>query len=570
MSDHIKYIESSARKKRPKKSVTFADTNESMNIWPSIQHTRAMNLEQTSRQSTIDAQLNGITGVPKRRGRPKKNTNLLLSRFNGGPKRSDACSKLLRINLVASPLAEKLVEKERAKRKKESRAVSIMNSGTVQRPQQSGTLVQRTSNTVNEVEVSVQNFDQMVMNSPFFQQLAIQISEIARNQDYLERRQDTLESKMKGILGETSYRSALTAQTIENLDKNLTQVGSDMKRCRDGIAGMNIVNQPKRKKLMKTPETIVGPTRAIVAPKDPIDIASTSNVAPTEAVFTPSVSSRNIYEPMVQIETTENPNVSNVQLSKSALSYDPEISLQTTLNLSTSANQSIPHGIVPNLVYKNIDKTQHLQNPNSKKCVFCHKMYARIVNHYKNNHSDMEVVTSRLTTAMAKEVQQDRPKLVAVAKYPSNPNRFVEAKCHFCDSIKDFSIQYWPDHIRGHTGEYSNECRVCKMSFGSPTTHCSLTTVRVSEGLKSNHDLIGYLCLECNYVQVEETNIVQHLKTQHELDENVLNTKYKMITFISLAKKTVKRPNLSKERQSSNGMLDNDPEDMDGNFIIFT
>lgn len=71
-------------------------------------------------------------------------------------------------------------------------------------------------------------------------------------------------------------------------------------------------------------------------------------------------------------------------------------------------------------------------------------------------------------------------------------------------------------------------------------------------------------------MQVEETNIVQHLKTQHELDDDVLNTKYKMITFISLAKKTVKRPNLSKELQSSNGMLDNDPEDMDGNFIIFT
>lgn len=568
MSDHMKNIESSAKKKRPKKSVTFADTSESMNIWPTIQQTRAVNLKQTSRKSTIDAKLNGNTGVPKQRGRPKKNTNLLLSRSNGVPKKSEACSKLLRINLVASPLAEQLVEKERTKRKKENRTVSIMNSSTVQRQKQSGTLVQRTSSTVNEVEVSVQNFDQMVMNSPFFQQLAIQIGEIVRNQDYLERRQDILESKMKDILGGTSNRSALTTQTIENLSRNLSQVGTNMKRCRDGIAGMNIVSQPKRKKLMKKTETIVEPTRAIVAPKDPNEIASTSNVAP--AVVTPSVSCRSILRPIAQLETTENPNVSYVQLSNSAMSYDTGISLQTTLNSPTSANQSIPHGTAPNPVYKNIDKSQHLQNPNSKKCVFCHKTYTRIVNHYKNYHSDKEIVVSRLTPAMAKEVQQDRPKLVVVGKYPLNPKRFVEAKCHFCDSIKNFTTQHWQDHVRGHTGEYSNECRVCKMSFAGPTIHCRLTTVRVSEGFKQHHDLVGYLCLECNFVQIEETNIVQHLRTQHELNDDVLNTKYKMITFISLAKKTVENPNLSQQRQSSIGMLDNDSKEMDGNFIVFT
>lgn len=558
--------ESSSRnvsKNNPRRTVQFAQNpNESIDIvWSSERETFASSktVEQRQHRRTNDISDDEyLDGEPSNRSAPnhhqlngnrrksvitfQKSQNHGDSGGSGGSVSTNRVgrSRLARIHLTSSPLAEQMVEKERKKCKTSNAVATQSNSWAVQQPKQSQSrsqsivsrqtqiqhFQQRTQSETGHSELSVENFNRMVVKSSFFQKMA-------DNQAKLMQKQDNLEQMMRQILAKLGSNRPLaltqpTAAGNDNMHRNLSRVGSDLKRCRDGLAetlaaAMNVddetTNQAKRMKLLQKP-----PTTSAAAAR----------------------------------------NESSDGLSESEISYDVELSMQSDLNLTPhNTNQAEHHGYVDDAVYRNVDKMRHLRNPDFHTCVFCHKHYVRIVHHYRTAHSDQEMVISRLAPAMAEEIQQNRPKCIPIIR--QNTLRFVETKCFFCEDVKNFSLHYWVDHIRGHTGEYSNKCRVCKANFAYPTTHCSVKTTRISEKFTLQHDLSGYLCLECNYVQIDEPNMLRHLETQHNFDDDIFDTKYTRIIFIALARRSrISNPLTTLE--SLREMSDHNLSCVDGNI----
>lgn len=166
------------------------------------------------------------------------------------------------------------------------------------------------------------------------------------------------------------------------------------------------------------------------------------------------------------------------------------------------------------IVPKNIDATLYLSNPQSKLCVICHKSYKRTVYHYKMAHPDYETFVARLSVRMANEAVHN---VAPVGRVLVQLTRYkYRAQCYFCEDFKQFPLSYWLNHIRSHTGEYANECVKCDkvVCFNS---HCGRPTVTDESQLINlrTTDFIGYICLECNFVQTQIENIHKHLMNEH-------------------------------------------------------
>lgn len=179
----------------------------------------------------------------------------------------------------------------------------------------------------------------------------------------------------------------------------------------------------------------------------------------------------------------------------------------------------------------NTDKTLYFKNWMTKICIFCKKRYERIVAHYKTSHSLAEVVASRLSPNMIEEIRANHPKSVVVVK---KNDRLMKAKCAFCEEEKAFTTTYWPNHIQSHTGEYRNKCNVCGLLLPYPSYHCKQKTRNIDEFRLDEKDFTVHLCLECNYVQIDQTNIIKHLRTQHKFNDDALESKYEIITMLSI------------------------------------
>lgn len=192
--------------------------------------------------------------------------------------------------------------------------------------------------------------------------------------------------------------------------------------------------------------------------------------------------------------------------------------------------------------YLNTDKNLYFNNFVTKICVFCKKRYEKIVHHYRTFHSLSEVIASRLSQEMVDQLENNRSKPCIITK---GTEKLVRADCAFCEEKKAFSTFYWPNHVRTHTGEYKYRCVVCSLTVAYSAYHCNKKARNTDNFRLDEEDLTLHLCLECNYVQIEKTNIIQHLKTQHKFNDEILESKYKMITMIS-----IKNLNKTKHQQA--------------------
>lgn len=126
-------------------------------------------------------------------------------------------------------------------------------------------------------------------------------------------------------------------------------------------------------------------------------------------------------------------------------------------------------------------------------------------------HPNIENFASRVSSEMAVLAKNKNQK---VRKHLKHSVKYLKAMCFFCEQQKDFSTYYWLNHIRSHTGEYANECLICYkiVCFRS---HCGSTTANLDEIDLRFDDLNGFICRECNFVQIEEANLQKHLTNEH-------------------------------------------------------
>lgn len=92
---------------------------------------------------------------------------------------------------------------------------------------------------------------------------------------------------------------------------------------------------------------------------------------------------------------------------------------------------------------------------------------------------------------------------------------------------------------RTHIGEYTNECIICsKVSLNA--THCAQPTRKKKCNLNED-GLSAFLCIRCNYVQIDENRLISHVQIQHQISEYL--NEYQKITIIPALNNVYKQIN---------------------------
>lgn len=179
------------------------------------------------------------------------------------------------------------------------------------------------------------------------------------------------------------------------------------------------------------------------------------------------------------------------------------------------------------------DKSYYLNCHNRMKvpCKLCSFNGKIIIQHYNTAHPDQEVLIARFSPATAEKVIRD----AAVNNYDEiqpfdiweikNRRKKFNFECHFCQSIFVDNSENFYDHIATHTGEYRWACTIC--SFKTTTIKClrghahyvhsmSLSNPKPLWPAPPNYSLLfGYICADCNFVQLNRERVQNHVKNYH-------------------------------------------------------
>lgn len=149
-------------------------------------------------------------------------------------------------------------------------------------------------------------------------------------------------------------------------------------------------------------------------------------------------------------------------------------------------------------------------------CVLCNKTQrpGYLASHYINYHPDHEVMIARMSPKMAAKLRAQSYQFKRVAGK-------IKGLCFFCEEDKEMSKCGWEMHLLTHTGESMIQCAVCQKRMKSKNQHgqeCSGEAVRIyHENVENATDcsVLGFMCNECNYVQIGRDRMVKHLETEH-------------------------------------------------------
>ncbi|KAJ8936842.1 hypothetical protein NQ314_012158 [Rhamnusium bicolor] len=157
-------------------------------------------------------------------------------------------------------------------------------------------------------------------------------------------------------------------------------------------------------------------------------------------------------------------------------------------------------------------------------CKLCTYQGKYITTHYKTAHPDSEILTSRFAPNIASAAIVDSDK--NLVRYENIMRVKGGAKFQFCCRFCEFTTNVPPtlfyDHITTHTGEYRHICPICEFSASSGKTLKShLNNIhqnaekRVARKSYGQTIIFGYMCGECNYVQLCEKNVEEHINIFH-------------------------------------------------------
>jgi len=183
------------------------------------------------------------------------------------------------------------------------------------------------------------------------------------------------------------------------------------------------------------------------------------------------------------------------------------------------------------------------------KCLLCIFIGKNIVHHYKMNHPEREVLIARLKLVDAKaaiaDIENDRMKSVETI------GKICKFHCRFCcfvtEGAADIAIEAFYEHCTTHTGEYRFHCNSCPyqaVAKASMRTHyykmCRKHNDTFSESASEDDvpkegEIYGYLCRECNYVQLKRNNVEVHVEFWHRDKKNTEILKINMSATIEVA-----------------------------------
>lgn len=152
-------------------------------------------------------------------------------------------------------------------------------------------------------------------------------------------------------------------------------------------------------------------------------------------------------------------------------------------------------------------------------CVLCNRTERYLVAHYSKHHQKHENFIARPSPKMA-------TKLRLQTELFGMQNKKIHGSCFFCDEMKNMTKYHWASHILSHTGENIYACSTCHLCVKIKRNHKSCTTVprNIFDFNTTDGSLSGFMCRECNYLQISRERIVKHLINEHgyhDVEESV-------------------------------------------------
>lgn len=140
-----------------------------------------------------------------------------------------------------------------------------------------------------------------------------------------------------------------------------------------------------------------------------------------------------------------------------------------------------------------------------------------LVRHYLTEHPGSEVLISRVSQIMAENIidqSVNTGDLGNISKKIYN--------CLMCNRVCTNVLSFY-DHMTAHTGEYRFQCYHCPYKASNRDAiknHCQkvhhLKKMEFEvEPVADLKDVKGFICMECNFVQLKSDNVAEHLKKFH-------------------------------------------------------
>ncbi|XP_055326727.1 zinc finger protein 699-like [Sitodiplosis mosellana] len=218
----------------------------------------------------------------------------------------------------------------------------------------------------------------------------------------------------------------------------------------------------------------------------------------------------------------------------------------SSISTQAATSSNLPNGKSVTFILPNgeddEDETQHCRNTNpdvhyknQSTCVLCGVEDPSLAYHYTTCHPKYEVYVARPSPQMADKLRSQ------VEQFAINENGKMVGLCYFCGDTKTMDRFGWRAHILKHTGEKIFSCERCAMEVNYRKQHdskivnknkCDGELIDICEANSSDGSYVGFICIECNYVQMRFDRIIKHLTNQHDYDSPVEDQHYQKCTLL--------------------------------------
>lgn len=185
----------------------------------------------------------------------------------------------------------------------------------------------------------------------------------------------------------------------------------------------------------------------------------------------------------------------------------------------------------------------HATNDQYKKaCILCGKKWAKLVNHMVKCHSNYEIYISRPSPNILKRIKSNQSNSQIASKQSKqmielrinnmprtkSPLHQPKVYCIFCEDYRRLEKQFCIEHLTVHTGEYQYVCSGCNKKVSYPAHRCvhNGDVDKIQQFGWENNSVYGFMCNLCNYTQLSENRVIEHVAKQHHIDQSIVCQNY--------------------------------------------
>lgn len=175
--------------------------------------------------------------------------------------------------------------------------------------------------------------------------------------------------------------------------------------------------------------------------------------------------------------------------------------------------ENINNTVPPNTCQKS-NQINPSSNLHCALCTYRRDSVKKLVAHYVNVHPKNEVYVSRMTESSCESVK--KATFIGVIG-----DEAIKSNCPFCDETMSMTAENWITHFTEHTGEFEYRCSKCGLLRTSKTHgKCDdADAITVIEHVIDNGLLRAYMCSYCNYTQLSNSRVKNHIFNEHQIDQ---------------------------------------------------